>query len=66
MKNKEGLAFPCLKEYYVSAQLKILYCWCNHDYQATGKKLKRRCLFKFRLALGSKDLLRIQWKQEIN
>lgn len=34
MKNKEGLALPCLKDYYLSAQLRILFCWGVLHYKA--------------------------------
>lgn len=30
-KDKGRLALPCLKDYCISAQLRILYCWCNSD-----------------------------------
>lgn len=33
-KNKGGLALPCLKDYYLPAQLRILFCWCVSHYKA--------------------------------
>ena len=39
-KNRGGLALPCLKDYYISAQLRILFCWCASDYKARWKGKK--------------------------
>ena len=39
-KNKGGLALPCLKDYYISAQLRILFCWCVSDYKARWKEIE--------------------------
>lgn len=44
MKNKGGLALPCLKHYYISAKLKISHCWCNHNYQARRKEMEEKML----------------------
>ena len=38
--NKGGLALPCLKDYYISAQLRILVCWCVSDYKAKWKEIE--------------------------
>lgn len=39
-KNKGRLALSCQKDYYISAQLKILYWWCSSDYQARWKEIE--------------------------
>lgn len=39
-KEKGGLALPCLKEYYMSAQFRTLGCWCNPEYLARWKEIE--------------------------
>jgi len=39
-KNKGGVALPCLKDYYIAAQLRPLICWCNPKYVARWKEIE--------------------------
>lgn len=38
-KERGGLALPCLKDYYLSAQLRPLVYWCNPVYVAKWKSI---------------------------
>ncbi|KAF7645947.1 hypothetical protein LDENG_00195820, partial [Lucifuga dentata] len=39
-KEDGGMALPKI-EYYISAQLRYIYCWCNPNYKQRGKIWKR-------------------------
>lgn len=39
-KEKGGLALPCLRDYYLSAQLRPLVNWCNPTYVAKWKSIE--------------------------
>lgn len=64
-KEKGGVALPCLKDYYISAQLRTLVCWCNMDYRARWKeieiKFSKGCPLQARL--GDKKLVKYQIQQ---
>lgn len=34
VKEKGGLALPCVKDYYTLAQFRTIVCWCNTEYEA--------------------------------
>ena len=38
--ERGGMALPCLKDYYLSAQLRYLVCWCNPSYEARWKDIE--------------------------
>uniref|UniRef100_A0A669ELI9 Reverse transcriptase domain-containing protein n=1 Tax=Oreochromis niloticus TaxID=8128 RepID=A0A669ELI9_ORENI len=39
-KEKRGLALPSLRDYYLSAQLRSLVCWCNPSFCAKWKTIE--------------------------
>ena len=59
-KNKGGLALPCLKDYYVSAQLRILFCWCVSDYKARWKEIEENIsgTMPIQARIGDKRLIK--------
>lgn len=65
-KDKGGIALPCLKDYYVSAQFRILVCWCNPEYHARWKdiemRISRNCPMQARL--GDKRRIKEQMQQD--
>lgn len=38
--ERGGMALPCLKDYFLSAQLRPLWCWCNPVYEAKWKAIE--------------------------
>ncbi|KAF7670040.1 hypothetical protein LDENG_00079520 [Lucifuga dentata] len=40
-KEDGGMALPKLEEYYISAQLRYIYCWCNPNYKAKWKDMEK-------------------------
>lgn len=58
-KNKGGLALPCLKDYYISAQLRILFCWCVSDYKARWKEIEENIsgTIPIQARIGNKRLI---------
>ena len=38
--ERGGMALPCLKDYYLSAQLRYLVRWCNPAYEARWKDIE--------------------------
>ena len=59
-KRRGGLALPCLKDYYKAAQLRILYYWCNSDYQARWKEIEESVsgAVPIQARLGDKRLIK--------
>ena len=59
-KIKGGVALPCLKDYYIAAQLRPLVCWCNPDYRARWKELEVAITAEFpiQVAIGDNDLMK--------
>lgn len=59
-KNKGGLALPCLKDYYISAQLRILFCWCASDYKARWKEIEENIsgTMPIQARIGDKRLIK--------
>ncbi len=59
-KNKGGLALPCLKDYYISAPLRILFCWCILDYKARWKEIEESVsgAVPIQARLGDKGLIK--------
>lgn len=59
-KSKGGLALPCLKNYYISAQLRILICWCASDYKARWKEIEENLsgTVPIQARLGDKRLIK--------
>lgn len=59
-KGRGGLALPCLKDYYKAAQLRILYLWCNSDYQARWKEIEESVsgAVPIQARLGDKALIK--------
>lgn len=39
LKNKAGVALPCLKDYLIAAQLRPLICLCNPEYFARWNEI---------------------------
>lgn len=66
-KDKGGLGFPCLKDYYISAQFRILVCWCNVVYQARWKEIETETEalkdFPIQASLGDVRLIKKQINQ---
>lgn len=58
-KNKGGVALPCLKDYYIAAQLRPLICWCNPKYVARWKEMESAISeeFPIQAAIGDKVLM---------
>lgn len=59
-KNRGGVALPSLKDYYTSAQLKVLSNKCNSDFGSKWKEIKK-ALFKdipIQATIGDKNLLK--------
>lgn len=41
-KDRGGLALPCLKDYYYSAQLRLLVCLCDSMFKSRWKDIEER------------------------
>ncbi|MGL5822931.1 MAG: hypothetical protein ACRCYE_15110, partial [Sarcina sp.] len=39
-KGEGGVALPCLQKYFQAAQLRLIVCWCNPEYQARWKDIE--------------------------
>ncbi len=39
-KERGGVALPCLHKYFWAAQLRLIVCWCNPEYQARWKRIE--------------------------
>ncbi len=52
------MALPCLKDYYISAQLRILFCWCALNYKARWKEIEENIsgVVPIQARLGDKGL----------
>lgn len=58
-KEREGSVLTKRKEYYITAQMRFLFCWCNPNYKAKWKNIKRELNgYPIENLIGDKDQYR--------